>query len=317
MNFLKLMPAALLMSLSLNAFAQDEDALLDEVTDEESTEVVASTPTDKKFFQRVQLGYTGTAVNFENKKPDENTAVLSEKYFLSGITFGWAGDLRIDKDNSLFLEVGANLGVHVGTSKDKNWNVHHDAYYRYKVKAFTVEIPVSINKQFKDAFGVENLTLAPFAGFNFRFNVMAKRKATDTFTEYVYNEDGSRQAVPGSTTKTHYTASLMSTDEGPDQNNYPEIDPKSRFCMKGISEKPHVGTLVQPGAQIGVNAFYKNFSLGLAYMYDLIPFAGHKSSKELTSKSTPEGGNLPQIGTGCDMKISTAHNFLVTVGYVF
>lgn len=297
MNFLKLMPAALLMSLSLNAFAQDEDALLDEVTDEESTEVVASTPTDKKFFQRVQLGYTGTAVNFENKKPDENTAVLSEKYFLSGITFGWAGDLRIDKDNSLFLEVGANLGVHVGTSKDKNWNVHHDAYYRYKVKAFTVAIPVSINKQFKDAFGVENLTLAPFAGLNFRFNVMAKRTATE------YNEDGSK------TGKT-YTASLMKTDKGPDFG-------ESTRYMRAFDKKLHVGKLLQPGVQLGVNAYYQRYFCGISYMYDLRPFAVHKSSPELTSKTTPEGGNLPNIGTNCDVKATTSHNIAINFGYVF
>ena len=297
MNFLKLMPAALLMSLSLNAFAQDEDELLDEVVDEETTEVVASTPTDKKFFQRVQLGYTGTIAKYTNDKPDENTAVLSEKYFLSGISFGWAGDLRIAKEIGLFLEVGANLAYHVGTSKDKNWNVHHDAYYRYKVKAFTASIPVSINKQFKDAFGVEDLTLAPFAGLNFRFNVMAKRTATE------YNEDGSK------TGKT-YTASLMKTDKGPDYG-------ESTRYMRAFDKKLHVGKLLQPGVQLGVNAFYKHYSCGISYMYDLMPFAKHVSSPELTSKTTPNGGELPNIGTNCDEKATTSHNFAVTFGYIF
>lgn len=322
MKLMKLMPAAMLLCLSLGAYAQDEDVNEEVGGEEEATEVfVPSTPTEKKFFQRVQLGFQGTIVKYTNfgHSPDYNN------YFLKGFSLGWMGDAKIAKKYPIYFEIGANLAYHMGSSKGDTIVRYHpegssegdEHVFKYDVKAFTLTIPVSVSYQFRNALGIQDFTLAPYAGVYFRFNVMAKRKATDTFTEYVYNEDGSRQAVPGSTTKTHYTASLMSTDEGPDQNNYPEIDPKSRFCMKGISEKPHVGTLVQPGAQIGVNAFYKNFSLGLAYMYDLIPFAGHKSSKELTSKSTPEGGNLPQIGTGCDMKISTAHNFLVTVGYVF
>ncbi len=295
MNLMKILPAALLLSVSLNAFAQDEDETLGDV--EEATEVaVPTTPSDVKFFHRVQLGYMGTGVKYANNKPNENTAVLSEKYFLSGITFGWVGDLRIDKDNSLFLEVGANLGVHVGASRDKNWNVAHDAYYRYKVKAFTASIPVSINKQFKDAFGVQDLTLAPFAGLNFRFNVMAKRKATE------YDANGSK------TGKT-YTASLMKTDEGPQYN-------ESTRYMKAFDKKLHVGKLLQPGVQLGVNAYYKKYTFGIAYMRDLTKFAGHKSSSELTSKSTPEGGNLPNIGTDCDEKASTANNFMITVGYI-
>ena len=52
-------------------------------------------------------------------------------------------------------------------------------------------------------------------------------------------------------------------------------------------------------------------------MYDLVPFAKHKSSPELTTKETPEGGLLPSIGTNCDEKVTTSHNFALTVGYVF
>ena len=79
----------------------------------------------------------------------------------------------------------------------------------------------------------------------------------------------------------------------------------------------HTGKLAQFGVQVGVNAFYKRYSFGIAYMHDLTPFAGHTSSGQLTSKETKEGGYLPSIGTNCDEKISTRHNFAINVGYIF
>lgn len=301
MKLLKIMPAALLMCLSLGVYAQDEDLSEEAVDEEETVEVeVPSTPTDRKTFQRVQLGYMGTKVKYTNfgETYDYNN------YFLSGFTFGWMGDLRIAKKIDLFLELGANLGYHAGKSKDKRWNVHEDEYYQYKVNAFTVTIPVSINKQFKGVFGVEDLTLAPFAGMYFRFNVMAKRKAT------AHQLDGSIPVTNKGEEKI-YTASLMKTDRGPE--DYGESTP----YMTAFDHKLHVGKLLQPGVQFGVNGFYKNYSFGFAYMLDIRPFAGHKSSPELTTKETKEGGMLPNIGTNCDEKVSTTNNFMFTVGYVF
>ena len=84
--------------------------------------------------------------------------------------------------------------------------------------------------------------------------------------------------------------------------------------MEGRS---HVGKLFQPGVMVGVNAYYKRYTVGLAYMYDLIPFAQHDSPLGLTSKAKDVGGFTQSSGTGCDMKISTSHNFSITVGYVF
>lgn len=320
---MKIMPTALLLCLSLGAYAQDEDLTEGVVAEgEEVAEVfVPTTPTEKKFFQRVQLGFQGTNVKYTNfgYSPDYNN------YFLKGISLGWMGDAKIAKKYPIYFEIGATLAYHMGACKGDTIVPYHpwgssegsEHVFHYDIKAFTVTIPVNVSYQFRNFLGVQNLTVAPYAGVYFRFNAMVKRKATDTYKEYIYNEDGSRTLVPGSEKTTHYTASLMKTDAGPDQTNYPEIDPKSRFCMRGIVDKPHVGTLCQPGAQVGVNVFYKNFSFGAAYMRDLKPFSSHTSSSELTSKETKEGGNLPNIGTGCDEKISTANNFAVTVGYIF
>ena len=75
MKLMKFMPAALLLCFSLGAFAQDED-LTEEVAGEEEVEdvFVPKTPIEKKFFQRVQLGFMGTNVKYTNfgLSPDYN-----------------------------------------------------------------------------------------------------------------------------------------------------------------------------------------------------------------------------------------------------
>ena len=302
MKLMKIMPAALLLCLSLGAYAQDEDVSADAVAEDEAGEVfVPSTPIEKKFFQRVQLGFQGTNVKYTNfgQSPDYNN------YFLKGISLGWMGDFKIAKNYPIYFEIGATFTYHTALSKgDSIYRYHNepgdlgDGEYtkrHYRIQAFSVTIPVSVSYQFRNVFGVEDFTLAPYAGVYFRFNAVCNRWETKATTHYF---DGAVTAVDPIARQ---NKSLMS-----DERN-----------GGWWEHKPHKGTLMQPGAQIGVNAFYKNFTFGLSYMYDLIPFAGHKSSPELTSKSTKEGGNLPSIGTNCDEKVSTAHNFAITVGYVF
>lgn len=318
MKSLKITLSALLLGISFGAYAQDEDELLNDAAEEDAVEVVVpSTPTDKKFFQRVQVGYTGTLVKYSNfgrsyqyydagqlmtKTRDHND------YFLHGVSLGYMGDLRIAKKIDLFLELGATLTYQFGSSKADSVLTYpasqggDEHVHSYKVNAFSLTIPVNISKHFKNAFGVEDLTLAPYVGVYARFNLMVKRKETETVTYYTYNADGSRQIDNSREVETYkYSASLM------------KIDPDKR----AIIDKPHTGKLLQCGAQVGVNAFYKNYSFGIAYARDLMPFAGHVSSKELTHKSTAQNGYLPTIGTNCDEKISTDNNFMVTVGYVF
>ncbi len=301
-----MLPAALFLSLSLTAAAQDDIESTEEATEEEVPEVtIPGYPTEKHFFQRVQVGFQGTSAKYSNfgESPDYNN------YFMKGLSFGWLGDFIIAKKFPLYLELGGLLGYHAGNSKDVRYNVHHDEYYKYKVKAFTVTIPVSVNYQFRNPFDVKDLTIAPYAGLYLRFNVMAKRKAS------AYNEADGKLAVTQNGKDKVYTASLMSADNGPDMT---ELDlGESLIYMMSFDKKPHVGKLVQAGVQIGATAYYKKYSFSVSYMRDLTPFARHKSSPELTYKTTDQGGRLPEIGTNCDEKVSTANNFMISVGYIF
>lgn len=305
----------MLLGLSLGAYAQEEDDLLDAASGEDDVEVfIPSAPTEKKIFQRAEVGYTGTLTQYSNFGRKNHLGELRKynDYYLSGISLGWMGDLRIAKKINLYLEIGARLTYHFGNSKADSILTYpasqggDEHVHSYKVQAFSLTIPVNISKHFKNVFGVEGLTLAPYAGVYARFNLMAKRKETETVTYYTYNDDGSRSIryySDGSPmVETYkYSASLMKIDSD----------------KRAITDKPHTGRLLQCGAQVGVNVFYKNYSLGIAYARDLTPFAGHVSPNGITYKKTDEGGNLPITGTNCDEKITTDNNFMVTVGYLF
>ena len=289
MKLLKIMPAAVLLSLSLGVYAQDDDELI-EGTEEDNVEVsIPQNHTERPFFHRVQIGFLGTVAKYTNNNEDRKPTVPdSEKYFLKGITFGWMGDLKLTKnDVPLYIELGGMFTFQTGTSDGSN-NSKPGVRYKWdtRVNAFSFMIPVSLNYQFRDFYGVEGLTVAPFAGVYGRFNLVAKRRQTVTKENY--------NVITNEVTNTDVTSAWKSLME----DNLNGHD----GWMEG---RTHTGKLLQVGAQLGVNAFYKHYSFGLSYMYDINPFAKHSSPLGITTKTTDQGGNLPSSGTGCDMKIST------------
>ena len=309
MKLMKTMPAALLLlSMSLCVYAQDDEETVDAIEGETEEVFVPTAPTEKAFFHRVQLGFIGTSAKYTNDNSEHQARVPeSEKYFLKGVSLGWLGDLRLSKKLPLYFEIGANLAFLTGNDSRSEVNrySHGDGVkmdYETRVQAFTLTIPINIAYQFKDVAKVEGLTLAPFAGPYIRFNVVADRKQTVTETVYDRNDAAGNDVIK-EVNVTSETRSLMKDNLNGDDG-----------WMEGGK---HRGKLAQVGVQLGVNAFYKRYSFGLAYMHDLTPFAKHSSPLGLTSKETAQGGQIPMSGTGCDMKISTRHNFMVSVGYVF
>ena len=298
MKSMKIMLSAMLLSLSLGAYAQDDDELLG-AAEEETTEVSEPTAiTARRFFQRVQIGYTGMGAKYTD---NSTTWAIPkyEKYYLSGIELGWIGDLRLNQKIPVFLELGAMFNYSTGKYNGYDYSKSNVRYnWHSRINAFTINIPVVISYQFRDVYK-EGLTIAPFAGVYGRFNLVASR--TEDRTTESYNIDINGNEVITAVDYSTQTKSLMKyVDDG--------------GWMKGRS---HVGNLFQAGIQVGANAFYKRYSFGFTYMYDLMPFAKHNSALGLSSKSTAQGGNIPSSGTGCDMKISTKHSFALTVGYLF
>ena len=306
MNLMKILPAAMLLSVSLGAFAQDDEEL-DAVAEDEVAEVVVPTnPSDGKFFHRVQIGFVGTNAKYINNCETRPARVpASEKYFLKGLSLGWMGDFSIAKRFPLYLELGGNLawetGSTTGNTVTHRMNTGEGVVneYKYRVNAVTFTIPISVSYQFRDVANVKGLTVAPLVGLYARFNILAKRKQTLTQTEYSESVDG--RDVIQSVTVTEENKSLMEYKQ-------------DGGWMEG---RGHTGKLLQVGGQIGVNAFYKHYSFGLSYMCDFIPFAKHNSPLGLYEVEKSVGGVDPRSGTGCDMKISTTHNFALTVGYIF
>ena len=101
MKLIKIMPAALLLSLSLGVYAQDDDELV-EGTEEDNVEVsIPKNPSDRPFFHRLQIGFMGTSAKYTNNSANRSVTVpASEKYFLKGFSFGWMGDLKLTKNST-------------------------------------------------------------------------------------------------------------------------------------------------------------------------------------------------------------------------
>lgn len=300
MKSMKLMLPALLLSISLGAFAQDDELSLEATSEEEATEVfVPNHPWEKPIFYRVQLGYIGTSAKYTNNNP-KPTILGDESYFLSGVSLGLLSDIVLAKKIPFYIELGASFNYQTGTFDGNSvLSTTQEKEWHSRVNSFSMTIPVNLSYQFRNFRGIDGLTLAPFAGVYARFNFVADR-SEDLTTSY-YHTDNNGNKVLSEVQVKSATKSLMKTDKN---NGW-------------TSEKPHVGKLAQFGAQVGVNAFYKRYSFGLSYMYEFVPFAQHSSKEGITYKEKDAGGrdNIP--GTGCDMEISTKHNFAVTVGYTF
>ena len=300
MKSMKLMLPALLLSLSLGAFAQDDDELMDATSEEDAAaEVfVPSHPWEKPIFYRVQLGYLGTSAKYTNNSQNKSITILgNESHFLSGVSLGVISDIVLTKNRNLplYAEVGALLNYQTGHyDGDRKKNSTQKEIWHSRVYSLSMTIPINLSYQFRDIEKLKGITLAPFVGVYGRFNFVADRRLKLETENYTY--DGVLQD-----TKVEYkTMSLMKAD--PDG---------------WAKAKPNAGKLFQMGAQVGVNAFYKRFSFGLQYMYEFIPFANNYSEEGNQKKPNDVGGYTVTAGTGTDMEITTKHNFAITVGYFF
>ena len=295
---MKLMLPALLLSLSLGAFAQD-DEVLDATSEDEAPEVfIPAHPWDKPIFHRVQLGFIGTKAKYTNENP-KYPVLGEESLFLPGVSLGWLSDIVLTKNRNLplYIELGASLNYQTGSYDGTN-EAKPGVRYKWhsRVYSLSMTIPINLSYQFKDFRGVDGLTLAPFAGIYGRFNLVADRSQRTTQENY-----------------NTITGKVESVDTKYETKSLRKNDVDGGW-MQG---RTHIGKLFQLGAQVGVNAFYKRYSFGVQYMYEFIPFAKHSSDPGVTKTPNSVDGYTVMSGTGCDMEISTAHNFAVTVGYIF
>ena len=100
------------------------------------------------------------------------------------------GDFKIAKKYPIYFEIGAMFTYHTGRSKGDSIYTYHNepgssgegeyTKRHYRIQAFSVTVPVSVSYQFRNAFNVEDLTLAPYAGLYFRFNAVRFNRSSMT-----------------------------------------------------------------------------------------------------------------------------------------
>lgn len=219
-------------------------------------------------YSLVALSYDNTQLwygdNQGYKKGLEAMGHESNSASLNGFGIQYSYGIGIT-DKPMNIEVGVkwNMGFNGVTQKEGD-----DGYsleYKYRTQFMRLGIPVSyiyhipVNDMFK---------IAPYAGIDFHFNLLAKTKITGTLS-YMGESESSDQT---------YNWFKKDGDEGVGDNTF------KRFQM---------------GWHIGVRFEYKKLFLGVEYGTDFMPVMSTKVTyDDETYKSHINTGNLA-INLGC------------------
>jgi hypothetical protein len=151
MKFLKSILTVVMMALSVCAYAQFANS------GSSSSGLSLSSSTDD--YARFQIGYVTSNYKYDGKTIDGMDS-------FNGVTAGVIYGKNINQSMPLFLEYGANLTW-------LNWNDSEDDW---EDKWNIVNIAVPVNLAYKIGFGNDNFSIVPFAGINFKVNLVSKEK---------------------------------------------------------------------------------------------------------------------------------------------
>lgn len=172
----------------------------------------------------------------------------NESESFTGLSLGWSKAFSVSKSAPVFVEAGVGLQYSFKSWDDEDFNdemEEYDTSLKIKFSMFSLKVPVNI--MYKWDIPNSKVSLIPYAGLNFRFNITAKEKydfsgdyaeeAEEIFEDYGYILD----------------ANLFDKDDMGEDGTW------NRF---------------QIGWQIGVNARFNNkFLVGVSYGTDFSEIA--------------------------------------------
>ncbi len=205
------------------------------------------------------LQWNPSSINVDVKNADDQS--------FTGFSVGYNHAFNIVKTTPLFLEVGAGLQYSFYTVDNDNENAPE-----VKVNFFSAKVPVSL--MYKFDIPNSNVSLVPFAGVDFRFNISGKQKTESDDEGYDDDYDDYRSGYG---------------DYDYDDDDYPTggSDKKDLdlFDKKDMGSKDATWKRFQVGWHIGLNAHLgSNFLLGVSYGSDFSELL--KKSKISTTSIT-------------------------------
>lgn len=219
-------------------------------------------------YNRVAISYDNTHYGY-NKDAKERDEV-DPSFATNGFGLNYIHGFSLSKNLPMFLEVGGNINFNFYSKTDKV--VMFDDPYEFKSQFQNINLQIPVN--FVWRFNVvEDFTIAPYVGVNFKFNFVSKQRA---YAEGDWEDKAEEDEAKKWT-------NLFSDSK------------------EDMGSKDYTWNRFQMGWHVGVNFQYTQWNLGVQYGTDFIPAYSHKFSEEGFSAK-------PAVNTG-NLKLSVGYTF--------
>lgn len=289
MKSIKLLASALMLAAATTASAQFVNS---------GSNTTATTPggprnVDLTGWQRVTVSFNPVKITSD----DDDIDPLK----MTGISVGYAKGFNIAKQLPLFLEAGINAQFAFKTidSEDAEDGIAFTQPYvdvpnspfsggTYKVenKFMTMNLNIPINLAYKFTFNNGKTSLVPYAGINFKFNILGKRKYNledsdelgddydeDDFWNYMEDPEGWNKRHDNDGSNGYGN---IDTYQNSSNNNYNTSGSGSEgtkqsanmFDKKDTGDKDLTWKRFQMGWQIGLGLYHNQYYVGVGYTKD-------------------------------------------------
>lgn len=181
-------------------------------------------------YLRVTASYAGTTFGYKNEAVETKN--------LNGVEIGITRGLSLSKKMPLYFELGLGARYSFASDSETIYDeiTETESVTDYKYSLWTINVPVNVTYKFDAGKGI---TVAPYAGLHFAFNVAGTVKVTE-----------------GDVTE---------------DLNY--------FSPKDMGSNKLTPDHIQIGGQIGVGAEWKKMYLGVGYSLDFSKYREDVTSK--------------------------------------
>lgn len=220
-------------------------------------------------YNRVAISYDNTrySAGGDDKYIDLGDAGDQKSIATNGFGLNYIHGFSLSSSLPMFLEVGGNVNFNFYGKSKRPEGAEND--YKYQFQNINLQIPVNYTWRFNV---VEDFTIAPYAGINFKFNFMQRNRS------YYDSKDTSDDDKK-------WTNLMSDKEDG------------------GVGSKDLTWNMFQMGWQVGVNFQYTNWVLGVQYGTDFIPAYSHTVKGEEGAKDYKS-----RINTG-NLKLSVGYCF--------
>lgn len=175
-------------------------------------------------YNRLSLSYNNTGISANKQAGDFD-------FSLNGVGLEYTHGFSLSYEHPVFIELGVKARYSLGSYDEED-------YYDYtnKLQFLTAIVPLNFTYSFPVS---EKVSIAPFAGLNFKAHILGKIKRED---------------------------------------EYGDDETKDVFDKDEMGGKDNIFNRFQMGWQIGVGARYEKYYLGLSYGTDFLKIYKHKKA---------------------------------------